>query len=100
MRPNGPSPSCRGYVAYTALLSGSRVVQVDAAHTSQACPRCGSTAAANRPDKGLLFVCQVCQLRLHADLVGARNVALRTLLARQDAGAYGCRVSTPCCVGP
>jgi putative transposase len=26
----------------------------------------------------------VCQLVLHADLVGARNVALRTLLARQD----------------
>jgi transposase len=32
----------------------------------------------------LVFSCQVCQLVLHADLIGARNVALRTLLARQD----------------
>jgi putative transposase len=41
-------------------------------------------ADANRPNKGLLFVCQVCHSTLHADLVGARNIALRTLLARQD----------------
>jgi putative transposase len=59
-------------------------VRVDAYKTSQACPRCGYTAEDNRPQKGLLFVCQVCQLILHADLIGARNVALRTLLARQD----------------
>jgi hypothetical protein len=26
----------------------------------------------------------MCQLVLHADLIGARNVARRTLLARQD----------------
>ncbi len=59
-------------------------VQVDAYHTSQSCPCCGYTAPDNRPEKGLLFVCQACHLVLHADLVGARNVALRTLLARQD----------------
>jgi len=34
--------------------------------------------------KGLLFICQSCHYRLHADLIGARNVALRTLLVRQD----------------
>jgi len=72
------------YLAYKALLAGSMAVKVDAYKTSQACPRCGHTAEANRPDHGLLFVCQVCQLVLRADLVGARNVALRTLLARQD----------------
>jgi IS605 OrfB family transposase len=72
------------YVAYKAVLAGSMAVQVDASHTSQACPRCGYTSADNRPAKGLLFVCQACRLVLHADLVGARNVALRTLLARQD----------------
>ena len=59
-------------------------LKVDAYKTSQACPRCGHTAEGNRPEKGVLFVCQVCQLILHADLIGARNVALRTLLARQD----------------
>jgi putative transposase len=74
----------QGYVAYKALLAGGLAVQVDAAHTSQACPRCGSTAEDNHPHKGLRFVCQLCQLVLHADLVGARTVALRTLLARQD----------------
>jgi hypothetical protein len=75
-----------GYVAYKALLSGSIAVTVDAYKTSQACPRCGYTSGANRPDKGLVFSCQraECQLVLHADLVGARNVALRTLLIRQD----------------
>jgi putative transposase len=73
-----------GYIAYKALLAGSMAVQVDAYKTSQACPRCGYTSEENRPRKGLLFICQVCHLILHADLVGARNVALRTLLARQD----------------
>jgi len=73
-----------GYIAYKALLAGSMAVNVDAHYSSQACPRCGHTCEANRPDKGLLFVCQSCHYRLHADLVGARNVALRTLLVRQD----------------
>jgi putative transposase len=74
----------QGYVASKALLAGSMAVKVDAYTTSQACPRCGYTAEDNRPGKGLVFSCQVCQLALHADLIGARNVALRTLLARQD----------------
>jgi IS605 OrfB family transposase len=72
------------YLAYKALFAGSMAVKVDAYRTSQACPRCGYASADNRPEKGLLFVCQACHLMLHADLVGARNVALRTLLARQD----------------
>jgi putative transposase len=74
----------QGYIAYKALFAGSVAVKVDAYKSSQACPRCGYTAEDNRPEKGLLFVCQVCHLVLHADLVGAWNVALRTLLARQD----------------
>jgi IS605 OrfB family transposase len=74
----------QGYITYKALLAGSKAVKVDAYKTSQACPCCGHTTEDNRPQQGLLFVCQVCQLVLHADLVGARNVALRTLLARQD----------------
>jgi IS605 OrfB family transposase len=73
-----------GSIAYKALLAGSMAVKVDAYKTSQACPHCGYTAEDNRPGKGLRFICQACQLVLHADLVGARNVALRTLLARQD----------------
>jgi hypothetical protein len=32
----------------------------------------------------LRFVCQQCHATLHADLVGSRNVCLRTLVLRQD----------------
>jgi putative transposase len=71
-------------IAYKAALDGSMTLKVDAHYTSQACPRCGCTSKANRPDKGLLFVCQSCQYTLHADLIGARNLALRTMLIRQD----------------
>jgi IS605 OrfB family transposase len=73
-----------GFLAYKAMLVGSMAVKVDADYTSQACLRCGYTCEANRPKKGLLFECQNCHYRLHADLIGARNVALRTLLLRQD----------------
>ncbi len=66
------------------MLAGNMAVKVDAHYTSQACPRCGHTGENNRPKSGLLFVCQSCHYTLHADLVGARNVALRTLLVRQD----------------
>jgi putative transposase len=59
-------------------------VKVDAHYSSQACPMCGYTSKENRPNKGLLFVCQSCHYSLHADLIGARNITLRTLLARQD----------------
>ncbi len=71
-------------IAYKALMHGSMAIKVDAPYTSKACPMCGHTCDANRPNKGLLFVCQNCHYTLHADLVGARNVTMRTLLARQD----------------
>ncbi|MFL5656615.1 MAG: RNA-guided endonuclease InsQ/TnpB family protein [Ktedonobacteraceae bacterium] len=72
------------YIAYKALLHESMAIKVDAHYTSQACPMCGHTCKANRPNKGLLFVCQNCHYTLHADLVGARNITMRTLLLRQD----------------
>ncbi len=71
-------------IAYKALLHGSMAIKVDAHYTSKACPMCGHTCDANRPHKGLLFVCQNCHYTLHADLVGARNITMRTLLIRQD----------------
>jgi putative transposase len=73
-----------GMIAYKAVLHESMAIKVDADYSSQACPRCGHTCPQNRPDKGLLFRCQNCHYRLHADLVGARHVTMRTLLARQD----------------
>ncbi len=71
-------------LAYKAALFGSMRVKVDAHYSSQACPMCGYTNKANRPTHGLLFVCQNCQYALHADLVGARNITMRTLLVRRD----------------
>jgi len=71
-------------IAYKAALAGSVVVQVEADFTSQQCLRCGHRSKGNRPGQGLSFVCEQCGARLHADLVGARNIALRTLLVRQD----------------
>jgi putative transposase len=78
-----------GMLAYKALRAGSMAIKVDAHYTSKACPLCGHTCDANRPNKGLSFVCQVCHFRLHADLIGARNIAMRTLLARQDWASTG-----------
>jgi IS605 OrfB family transposase len=79
----------QGLLTYKAALAGSLCINVDADYTSQACPRCGYTSRANRPQQGLLFVCQQCHYRLHADLVGARNIALRALVIRHDWMATG-----------
>jgi IS605 OrfB family transposase len=71
-------------IAYKAALNGCMTIKVDANYTSKACPKCGYTDDKNRPNHGLLFDCQSCHYHLHSDLVGARNIALRTLLVRQD----------------
>jgi IS605 OrfB family transposase len=83
------------FITYKATLSKtSFAVKVDADYTSKACPMCGFVDKRNRPNNGLMFECQnkecryrVCTgraYRLHADLVGARNIAMRTFLIRQD----------------
>ena len=81
-------------IMYKAILAGSIVIKVDADYTSKGCPICGYKDDNNRPKNGLLFICQntecayiLCTGRaytLHADLVGARNIAMRTLLVQQD----------------
>lgn len=73
-----------GFLAYKANLVGSVALKVDADYTSKGCPVCGHTSDNNRPNFGLLFCCDCCGFELHADLVGARNIALRTFLSRQD----------------
>jgi IS605 OrfB family transposase len=84
-----------GFIDYKAVLSGSLAIKVDAHYTSQACPCCGHTSQENRPNKGLTFGCQQCDFTLHADLVGARNIALRVLLFRQAWESTGCFSATP-----
>ena len=78
-----------GYIDYKAILSNSLAVKVPAQLTSQCCPKCGHVSRQNRPNKGLTFRCTACNHELHSDLVGARNVALRTLLLRQDFESTG-----------
>src|ERR1700686_97609 len=64
------------------METGSLAIKVDAHYTSKS----GYTTDKNRPKHGLLFTWQnpQCGYTLHADLVGARNIAMRTLLTRQD----------------
>ena len=76
-------------IAYKSTLAGSMAIKVDANSTSRACPKCGYSSDKNRPHKGLRFYCQNCHYELHADLVGARNITMRTLLLRQDWGKTG-----------
>jgi IS605 OrfB family transposase len=71
-------------IAYKALLHASMAVKVDAHYTSKSCPMCGHSCDENRSKKGLLFISQNCHSTLHADLVGARNITMRTLLIGQD----------------
>ncbi len=77
------------FLDYKAGLAGSLCVKIDADYTSQACPKCGYTSKENRLNKGLLFVCRCCHYTLHADLVGARNISLRTLAIWQGWMAAG-----------
>jgi putative transposase len=83
------------YIAYKAQLADSMAIKVDANYSSLACPMCGYTHDGNRPKKGLLFMCRNCHYTLHADLIAARNIALRTLLIRQDWMSTGCLSVTP-----
>ena len=96
MPANGLLPSCTELLAYKAALAGSALcIKVDADYTSQACPRCGCTSRENRPKQGLLFVCQQCHYTLHADLVGARNIALTNAGHPAGLDGHGAVVSCP-----
>lgn len=72
------------FIDYKAVFVGSLAIKVDANYTSKGCPKCGHVSDNNRPNKGLTFRCSCCHFELHSDLVGARNITLRTILSRQD----------------
>ncbi|NEA25276.1 IS200/IS605 family element transposase accessory protein TnpB [Actinomadura bangladeshensis] len=61
------------FIAYKARRHGVPFIEVDAAYTSQRCPRCGHTARANRPSRDL-FCCRRCGLAGSADVVAGDNV--------------------------
>ncbi len=82
------------FVDYKSVLISSLATKVDAYKTSQQCTRCGHSCKENRPKHGLLFRCVNCSY-CHADLLGARNVCMRTLLVRQDWTSTGCLSASP-----
>ncbi|MFD7281718.1 RNA-guided endonuclease InsQ/TnpB family protein [Streptomyces sp. NPDC059862] len=61
------------HLAYKARRAGVPFLEVDAAHTSQRCPRCGHTERANRPDRNH-FQCRRCGLAGPSDVVAGVNV--------------------------
>ncbi|MFG2470918.1 RNA-guided endonuclease InsQ/TnpB family protein [Streptomyces canus] len=61
------------HLAYKARQAGVPFLEVDAAYTSQRCPRCGHTERANRPTRDH-FCCRRCGLAGPADVVAGVNV--------------------------
>ncbi len=82
-----PFKTTQFFTHYKALENGIGFELVDPKYTSQGCPICGHTEKANR--NGLVFRCKVCGFTDNADRVGARNIALRSLLLRQAEGERG-----------
>lgn len=84
----------RSFVEYKAEERGVTVVGVDPRHTSQRCPSCGNTARNNRRSRAW-FQCRTCGYQLHADLIGARNVAAKYLAGSSMSAAGGLSVMEP-----
>ncbi|WP_309484368.1 RNA-guided endonuclease InsQ/TnpB family protein [Streptomyces himalayensis] len=61
------------HLKYKAERAGVPFLEVDAAYTSQRCPRCGHTERANRPTRNT-FCCRRCGLAGPADVVAGVNV--------------------------
>ena len=59
---------------YKAIRSGSQVVNVDPAYTSQTCPKCGFVSRSNRDKKLHRFQCKSCGYRSNDDRVAAMNL--------------------------
>jgi IS605 OrfB family transposase len=84
----------RHLVEYKAEERGCTVVVVDPRHTSQRCPSCGNTARNNRRSRAW-FMCRKCGYQLHADLVGARNVAAKYRVGGSMSAPNGLPVMQP-----
>ncbi len=63
----------RRQLAYKTTWYGSRLLVVQAHHTSQRCSHCGHTEAANRQSQAV-FACRACGHAENADVNAARNI--------------------------
>jgi IS605 OrfB family transposase len=70
------------FIAYKARRAGVPVVYVDPAYTSQQCSECSYIDRNNRTGQAT-FACRACGVTAHADINGARNIALRADAAWQ-----------------
>lgn len=68
------------HLAYKAKRDGVPIIEVDAAYTSQMCPRCVHISRKNRPSRNN-FCCLVCGLAGPADHIAALNVRHRARTA-------------------
>ena len=77
---------------HQARRTGSTVVRVPAAFTSQRCAACGHVAAENRESQAV-FACVACGHAAHADLNAAMNI--RDLAVASTAGRAGLGLRKP-----
>jgi len=73
---NWPFRQLTNFIEYKARLAGIPIVSVDPRKTSRICPKCGNEEKRNRKSQSK-FKCSNCGYSLNADLIGARNIALR-----------------------
>lgn len=64
------------FIAYKSKREGIAVIEVDPRNTSRTCTDCGYCDKKNRKSQSK-FVCLKCGCAEHADIVGAKNIALR-----------------------
>lgn len=62
---------------------GIEIEYVHAAYTSKCCSECGYISPTNRKDRDT-FICDFCHTNLYSDVVGARNVLVRSSRAAFD----------------
>jgi IS605 OrfB family transposase len=78
----------RTRLAQKAPWTGSRIVAVDPAYTSQTCSACGHVARESRESQAV-FRCVACQYEGHADVNAARNILTRAGQAPSHAEGAG-----------
>jgi IS605 OrfB family transposase len=83
------------FIDYKSNVIGSLAIKVDSDYTSQMCVKCGHTSRDNRKNGSVIFKCVCCGYEVHSDLLGSRNVLMRTILVRQDLIKKGAFVNTP-----
>jgi len=76
----------RRMLAYKCERSGSRLVAVNPAHTSQTCSQCGHCAPQNRKSQAV-FQCVACGLNLNADVNAALNILAAGLAVSARGGS-------------